>query len=105
MVLPATGKLVRDRIPEIIRKSGGNPATEIISHVDLRDALCRKLSEEVDEYFGAGTSESRLEELADIVEVIRGILHEMDLGWDVLMDVAEKKRTERGGFNEGVWLK
>lgn len=63
-----------------------------------------KLKEEVAEYLGAESDDSRLEELADVLEVIRGLLAEAGLSLSDLLSVANAKRTERGGFEQGVWL-
>jgi len=70
----------------------------------LRLALDGKLTEEVGEYLDATSEESRLEELADVLEVIRGLLAEMNLSLDDLLVVADQKCAERGGFKQGVWL-
>lgn len=41
------GKLVRDRIPEIIKKAGKKPIIEILSGEDYLMELDKKLNEEV----------------------------------------------------------
>jgi predicted house-cleaning noncanonical NTP pyrophosphatase (MazG superfamily) len=43
-------KLVRDKIPDIIRKEGRRAMTHIASDVEFRVALRQKLQEEVDEF-------------------------------------------------------
>ena len=43
-------KLVRDRIPEIIKASGKNCSSEVLSDSDYRQMLDAKLLEEVAEY-------------------------------------------------------
>lgn len=60
-------KLVRDRIPEIIEASGNSCTTEILSDVAYLEMLDRKLDEELAEYH----KEQNLEELADLLEVVR----------------------------------
>lgn len=104
MVLPGNGKLVRDRIPQVIEAAGGVPNWFVIERELLRQALDGKLTEEVGEYLDAASEVSRLEELADVLEVIRGLLAEMNLSLDDLLAVADKKCAERGGFEQGVWL-
>ena len=71
------GKLVRDKIPQIIQANGLTPIIEVLSDEDYLIELDKKLNEEVAEY-----QESKsIEELADILEVIlaictaRGYLH------------------------------
>jgi len=47
MTLPPTGKLVRDLIPAIIRKTGKRPETCVVSSDGHTEALRQKLGEEV----------------------------------------------------------
>ena len=60
-------KLVRDRIPEIIESSGRSCVTEILSDEDYLKMLDAKLDEELAEYH----ADQNIEELADLMEVIR----------------------------------
>lgn len=46
-VMAKQGKLVRDRIPEIIKKAGKKPIIEILSGEDYLMELDKKLNEEV----------------------------------------------------------
>ena len=43
-------KLVRDKIPDIIREDGGQPRTEILSAASYISELDKKLDEEIAEY-------------------------------------------------------
>jgi len=62
-------KLVRDRIPEIIEASGKRCSCEILTEDMYLDMLDHKLGEELAEY-----QESKsMEELADLLEVIRAV--------------------------------
>lgn len=63
-------KLVRDKIPEIIEKSGKKAIIEKLDDKGYIDLLNKKLIEELREFLKSG----RVEELADIVEVIYAIL-------------------------------
>ena len=62
-------KLVRDRIPEIIEASGKSCVTEILSDADYLELLDAKLDEELAEYH----KDQNIEELADLLEVIRAV--------------------------------
>jgi predicted house-cleaning noncanonical NTP pyrophosphatase (MazG superfamily) len=71
-------KLIRDKIPGIIREHGGDPD---VCEADAREYAARlrdKLTEEVCEYLSSG----ELEELADLLEVayalaeLRGVSHQ-----------------------------
>lgn len=97
-------KLVRDRIPERIRSRGEDAHITHLSGDELLEKLREKISEEAYELFWAGTSDEVLEELADLYEVLEA--YEMRLGIkkeDVQL-VQERKREERGGFEDGIIL-
>jgi predicted house-cleaning noncanonical NTP pyrophosphatase (MazG superfamily) len=101
--LPTEGKLVRDRIPDVIRASGGVPVVTTIAR-DLRlEALMLKLREECAELVDAPPAEL-LEEVADVFEVLRGIASASGATWEQVEMQAAAKREERGGFVQGVWL-
>ena len=93
-------KLVRDRIPEIIARSGKRAVTDMIPEKDMGPALDRKLQEEVGEYL-----ESRsMEEMADVLEVLHGIAFHMGIPWEEIEEERLRKREERGGFEKGIRL-
>ncbi len=93
-------KLVRDRIPEIIVKSGRSHVTHIANDAEYKRMLHTKLQEEVEEFIESPC----LEELADIYEVLDSIkaLHSFDN--TELKEVKEAKKIERGGFSERIIL-
>ena len=59
-------KLVRDKIPEIIEKSGKQCKIEILSDEKYLEMIDKKLDEELAEY----QKDQNIEELADLLEVI-----------------------------------
>ena len=93
-------KLVRDRIPEIIARSGKRAVTDMIPEKDMGPALDRKLQEEVGEYL-----ESRsMEEMADVLEVLHGIAFHGGIDWSLVEAERIRKNNERGGFEKGIRL-
>ena len=52
MDLPKEGKLVRDRIPDVMRSAGAQPRVTALSPDQILPALLSKLNEEVDEFLG-----------------------------------------------------
>lgn len=93
-------KLVRDRIPEIIEKSGKRPEASRLSPGELGRALDEKLREEADEFLESHSPE----EIADILEVLRAEAELLRVPWDEVERISAKKREERGGFSEGIFL-
>jgi predicted house-cleaning noncanonical NTP pyrophosphatase (MazG superfamily) len=70
------GKLVRDKIPDIITASGRTPHVTTLSSGAYLIALQDKLREGVSELVGAQASEVVIEEAADILEVFSAIATE-----------------------------
>ena len=59
-------KLVRDWIPEMIRKAGKSCITSVLSEEEYLRMVDAKLDEELAEYH----KEQSVEELADLIEVV-----------------------------------
>ena len=97
----AYNKLVRDKIPEIIEKSGKTCTVETLTDENYIAMLDAKLTEELEEY-----QESKsLEELADLLEVMGAVVKARGYSWDELTEVRKKKLEERGGFEKRILLK
>lgn len=93
-------KLIRDKIPEIIGKSGKKAIVKKVQGSQLLELLNKKLYEELDEYNESG----EVEELADLVEVVQAILEHKGISIDEFNQIREKKNISRGGFKEGLLL-
>ena len=91
---------MRDRIPEIIEKDGRKAKTRILDDEEYRKQLNKKLQEEVKEYL----EDNNLEELADIVEVVYGILNSMNVTVDEFEKVRNNKKEKNGGFEKKIYL-
>ncbi|MFZ2242993.1 MAG: nucleoside triphosphate pyrophosphohydrolase [Gordonia amarae] len=98
------GKLVRDKIPQIIRDSGKTPRVRVLETVDYEAALHDKLLEEADELREAASPQECLGEAADVLEVLLAIagLHGFTL--DDVIHAGVEKVAERGAFDGRVWL-
>ena len=96
-------KLVRDGIPEFIKNEGREAVYHILSDREFEEALNKKLFEEVQEVVDA-TGRERIEELADIYELIRTIAELHDSSMENVARLANKKKKERGAFEEKIFL-
>lgn len=92
-------KLVRDKIPEILDEKGISYEKRIASPEEYKAELVKKLGEEIQEFLEAGD----VEELADVVEVIEA-LRQLPEYFEVEA-IRQKKREERGGFDQKIILK
>ena len=90
------GKLVRDLVPGIIREGGDVPITHRADDAEYADKLMEKLREELDEFAASG----EIEELADLLEVIRALAELNGVGWAELDEMRAQKARERGQFAE-----
>lgn len=93
-------KLVRDRIPEIIEKTGDTPVYHALSPEEYHTALDRKLDEEAAEFRASGD----VEELADLLEVIHALAREQGCSPATLEAIRANKELRRGGFRNRICL-
>ncbi len=96
-------KLVRDKIPEIIKNNNETPITRILSDEEYKVELEKKLLEEYQEVLEASGND-RLEELADMLEVMIALASLDDATLEDIIKIADKKRNKRGGFKEKIFL-
>ncbi|MFC4304391.1 nucleoside triphosphate pyrophosphohydrolase [Cohnella boryungensis] len=71
--MPIYNKLVRELIPQVINATGKDCRTRILDEEEYTSELIIKLKEESGEYFAAQGRKEALEELADMLEVIRAL--------------------------------
>lgn len=94
-------KLVRDKIPEIIKKDGKTCITEVLSDEEYLRMVDAKLDEELEEYH----KDNNIEELADLIEVIYAATVARGYSVEELEKVRQAKVVERGAFNCKILLK
>ena len=94
-------KLVRDKIPEIIRQSGKTCETEILPDDEYLKMLDQKLDEELAEYH----QDQNIEELADLLEVLHAVAKARGYSIEEVDQVRVEKKKQRGGFEEKILLK
>lgn len=96
-------KLVRDKIPEIIKSNGEEPITKILNQTEYKLELEKKLLEEYHEVIESSGSD-RIEELADMLEVISSLAKLEGENLDKVIEVSKQKVKKRGGFEQRIYL-
>jgi predicted house-cleaning noncanonical NTP pyrophosphatase (MazG superfamily) len=96
-------KLVRDKIPHIIEKQGKRCEIRVLADEEYEKMLFAKLQEEVQECLSANQSEI-VEELADVVEVVYGLLKQKGVTLEEFEHIRLRKKGERGGFDDRLFL-
>ena len=94
-------KIVRDKIPEIIREQGKVSVTYVAVPEEAYQRLKSKLEEEITEF----QQSDNPTELADLLEVIYALADHLGLNKEKLEEIRRKKYLERGGFKERIVLK
>ena|SRR3990167_8217438 len=93
-------KLVRDKIPEIIRERRQTPIIHIANRQEYWATLKEKLKEEVEEFDKSENDE----ELADILEVMYAICEFKNIDRQDLEARREKKAKDKGKFTRKIIL-
>ena len=93
-------KLVRDKIPQVIKSKGGECETEILDNERYLAELNKKLLEETNEYIES----EDIMEVCDMLEVIYAIIAAKGYSLKQVDELRQKKVDERGAFNDKIFL-
>jgi len=96
-------KLVRDKIPEIIKNNGEEAITRILSLEEYKIELEKKLKEEMNEVLESAGN-GRIEELADLLEVMINLANLENKTLEDIIKISDDKRNRRGGFSKRIYL-
>jgi predicted house-cleaning noncanonical NTP pyrophosphatase (MazG superfamily) len=96
-------KLIRDRIPEHIESQGEKYEVRVMEKKEFEEELKKKLVEEAKELIKAPKKEL-LNELADVLELIKSIAKHYKIDFKLVEEKQVKKRKERGGFKKRLFL-
>ena len=100
MSMKQYNKIVRDNIPEIIESHGRKYTTRTATREESISMLKDKLLEEIDEF----AEDHQVEELADILEVVYALGHELGIDPGALEGIRTRKRDSNGGFEARIVL-
>ena len=98
-------KLIRDKIPAIIKKNNATSKISHLSHKRFFEELKKKLIEELLELQKAKNKKEFLNELAGVLEVLRNLARAKKISWRAVETKRKFKNKERGGFNKRLFLK
>jgi predicted house-cleaning noncanonical NTP pyrophosphatase (MazG superfamily) len=98
-------KLVRDKIPGIIKNKGESADVVVLSGEALMTALREKLVEEAYEAVDAKSGDELIGELADVLDVINGVCDAIGIPFRQVTAEQRDKRRRRGAFRSGVMLR
>lgn len=102
--MPTYNKLIRDRIPKIIKHNGKTPITRILNEKEYIEEIGKKIEEELTEYLEAEAKEHKVEELADLLELINTLAQHEGVTLEDVEKVRKQKAGKRGGFQERIFL-
>lgn len=100
MTIIRFNKLVRDSIPEIIERSGKRCVWSTLSEEAYLEYLDEKLNEELAEY----QQSKSMEELADLIEVVRAVVVARGYSIEKVEALRRDKAEKRGRFEKRILL-
>jgi len=98
-------KLIRDKIPDIMRQKNVNSFDYIMDQEEYIKELKLKLKEEAEEVIAANSKVDLIEELADILEVVYSLANAMDITLDQIEEARILKNEKNGGFASKIYSK
>jgi predicted house-cleaning noncanonical NTP pyrophosphatase (MazG superfamily) len=102
--LPNYNKLVRDLIPNVIKRTGKGFTTRVLDESEYIIELKKKAFEELEEYMDAKEYKEVIEELADMLEIIHAFAEFHGSSIEEVEAVRKQKAKDRGRFQEKIYL-
>jgi predicted house-cleaning noncanonical NTP pyrophosphatase (MazG superfamily) len=93
-------KLVRNKIPSIIKASGRKPIYRKANRDEVPALLYDKVIEELNEF----VENPSAEEAGDIYEVLCALCHFHKISMSKVHEASDAKRLNRGNFNKNIVL-
>ena len=100
-------KLIRDKVPEQIERSGGEYEVRTLNPEEFRTALYQKLQEEAQEVVTASAGSSRtalLDELADLETILTEIRSLEKVADEEMRSALARNLERKGGFAKRLYL-
>lgn len=96
-VRPFAGRVVRDKIPELVREAGHDVAFREVGGEDRPRFLKQKVAAEAHELLRADVGKEK-EEIADVLEALEAFILSRSFDREDLKRIKDAKRKRRGGF-------
>lgn len=96
-------KLIRDYLPDIMRKNKINVCERILEKNEFIEKLKDKLEEEAIEVKNAKNLNDLTEELADLLEVIYALSKATEISLNDIEKIRLTKKKEKGGFEKKIY--
>lgn len=96
-------KLIRDKIPEIIKANGDQCEVRVMGEEEFERELRRKLAEEASELMET-SREDLVNEMADVLELLKAITDFYGIEFQQVEQEQARKKEKRGGFRKRLFL-
>lgn len=96
-VRPFAGRVVRDRIPDLVKEAGHDVKFRRLEDDERPRFLKQKVANEAKELLAADMGDEK-EEVADVLEALEAFIRSRGFDRDELRRVKDAKRKRRGGF-------
>jgi len=97
-------KLIRDKIPGIIKEAGWVPTVRILKKSEFLKAIKKKVLEEARELIQTKDKKGIIDEIVDIQELLDVLASEIKLTKSEIKKFQIAKRKKRGGFKKRLFL-
>ena len=97
-------KLVRDKIPEVIKNSGGDYEIKILRDKKFEKELIKKVGEEASGLIKAKDREELAAEIADVLDVIEEIITLKAIDKRLIKAKQKENNRRKGGFKKKLFL-
>lgn len=97
-------KLIRDRIPEKIKKNGGDYKIKELKTREFEKELIKKVGEESDGLINAKNKKELISELADVIDVIEEIKRFKKITSQDIKKAQKESNKIKGGFKKRLFL-
>lgn len=97
-------KLIRDKIPEKMKKAGASFVVKKLNHKHYERELIKKVGEESDGLITAKLKDELVSELADVIEVTEEIKKFKKISCKELVEARKENMKRKGGFKKRLYL-